>query len=95
MLTARTDELDRVLGLEIGADDYVTKPFSPRELMARINTIMRRYEISEEVKADENGILKYNEFRIDTKSFIVAKGREEITLTKSEFNIFKSLVEAS
>lgn len=95
MLTARTDELDRVLGLEIGADDYVTKPFSPRELIARINSILRRFEISEEVKADENGILKYASFTIDTKSFIVNKWKEEICLTKSEFNIFKSLVEAS
>jgi len=93
MLTARTDELDKVLGLEIGADDYITKPFSPRELIARINSILRRVENNN--ANNDTKKLNYAGFEIDIEKMTVHnEAWWEITLTKSEFNIFKSLVEA-
>jgi len=95
MLTARTDELDKVLGLEIWADDYITKPFSPRELIARINSILRRVETSNNNTNNDTKKLNYEGFEIDTEKMTVHNSKkQEITLTKSEFNIFKSLVEA-
>ncbi|MCT4617762.1 MAG: response regulator transcription factor [Candidatus Gracilibacteria bacterium] len=95
MLTARTDELDKVLGLEIGADDYITKPFSPRELIARINSILRRVENNNGNNNNDTKKLNYAGFEIDIEKMTLHNDKkEEIMLTKSEFNIFKSLVEA-
>lgn len=89
MLTARDNESAKIAGLEIWADDYITKPFSPRELLARIKTILRRSEKTEELSLD---LLSYEEFSIDLESHTISKNWEEIHLTKSEFDIFIFLV---
>jgi len=88
MLTARTSELDRVLGLEIGADDYLTKPFSIRELVARVNAILRRagdYQLQAE--ADEIGPLECGDLRIDANRRQVLRSGREVELTAREFDL--------
>ena len=83
MLTARADEIDRVVGLSVGADDYVTKPFSPRELVARINAVLRRGRVAEQSIID---VLGFNGFSIDARSRDVSvdgKPVEMSTLVRS------------
>lgn len=84
MLTARITEDDRVTGLEAGADDYLIKPFSPRELMARIRAVLRRCS-----PADEEGILTAGELRMDTLSRRAFKGDEEIRLGPTDFRLLE------
>jgi DNA-binding response OmpR family regulator len=85
MLTARSSELDRVLGLEIGADDYLTKPLSVRELVARVKAILRR----EEALADRvpESRLEIGELTVDLDRRLVTKGEQEIELTAKEFDL--------
>src|ERR1700691_985113 len=83
-LTARSDEVDRVLGLEIGGDDYMTKPFSPRELVARIKAHLRREEMEIEPQALEIG-----KFRLDGGARRVFLSERELTLTSTEFNLLE------
>ena len=83
MLTARGEEADRIVGLELGADDYVTKPFSPRELAARVRTVLRRATAAE--PADER--LVFEGFDIDASSREVHKDGEELQLTAKEFDL--------
>lgn len=90
MLTAKNSELDKVIWLEIGADDYVSKPFSPRELLARINTILRR---TFQAQKDENTLLKFEDIEIDIQKILVLKNGKEIPFTKNEFEILKKIVE--
>lgn len=82
MLTARTQETDKVAGLEIGADDYITKPFSPRELVARINAVLRRLvpEASDEV-------VEIDELRLDPVNHRVTAGNKEIELGPTEYRL--------
>jgi DNA-binding response OmpR family regulator len=88
MLTARTSELDRVLGLEIGADDYLTKPFSIRELVARVNAILRRVgDYQSQAEASESGPLEYDSLRIDADRRHVLCGGREVELTAREFDL--------
>lgn len=94
MLTARNSELDRVVWLEIWADDYISKPFSPRELLARINSILRRFSQatpSENVKKDNT--LNFKNIKIDVDKFIVYRWKREVSFTKNEFDILKKLIE--
>jgi DNA-binding response OmpR family regulator len=83
MLTARGEEADRIVGLELGADDYVTKPFSPRELAARVRTVLRRARTPEPPRA----ALTYGELVIDAASREVTKAGEPLRLTAKEFDL--------
>ncbi len=83
-LTARSDEVDRVLGLEIGGDDYMTKPFSPRELVARVKAHLRR----EEMDAEPN-LIEIAGFKLDRAARRVFQGDQELSLTSTEFNLFE------
>lgn len=88
MLTAKGEVIDRVLGLELGADDYMTKPFSPRELSARIKARLRRINTSDGSDSE----LVRGELRIDVKGFRVHVKGEEIELTPKEFELLRVLV---
>jgi two-component system phosphate regulon response regulator PhoB len=90
MLTARTDEIDRVVGFEVGADDYVTKPFSVRELVLRCRAILRRAPASPDA-ADEP--LVHDELRIDIAAHRVWVEDEELQLTATEFKLLVTLVQ--
>jgi DNA-binding response OmpR family regulator len=83
MLTARGEEADRIVGLELGADDYVTKPFSPRELAARVRTVLRR-AAPEKIRAER---LAFGELVIDARTREVTKGGVELRLTVKEFDL--------
>jgi len=86
ILTAKSDEVDKILGLEIGADDYVTKPFSPKELVARVKAVLRRYNTKSE-------IIKIGDIlEVDLNKFEVYVKKERIDLTTTEFNILKILL---
>jgi two-component system response regulator VicR len=90
MLTAKDSELDKVLGLELGADDYVTKPFSARELIARVKAHLRRQKPK---SADQDGhLLRVHELEIDLYSYTIAKLGEILDLTHREFELLVYLV---
>jgi DNA-binding response OmpR family regulator len=90
ILTSRTDEVDRVLGLEIGADDYVTKPFSPRELAARVRAVLRRTDTTAE--RGRATVLKYGPLESDSEAFHLTYCGRRITLTRPEFRLVESLM---
>lgn len=92
MLTARSDELDRVVGLSVGADDYVTKPFSPRELVARVKAMLRRPHGGE---AQANGpiLLQFSTLSVDVPRREVKRHGKHIDLTRTEFDVLRTLAE--
>ena len=87
LLTARGEEADRIVGLELGADDYVTKPFSPRELAARVRTVLRRSAPADDVHAR----LSFGDVEIDTRSREVVKAGNVVRLTAKEFDLLTFL----
>ena len=93
MLTAKSQEIDRILGLEIGADDYVSKPFSPRELQARVKAVLRRTELSS--KAKNQPIRQFGDIKVDFDGYQVFKGSDEVSLTVLEFALLKFFMENS
>jgi DNA-binding response OmpR family regulator len=87
MLTARGDETDRIVGLEIGADDYVVKPFSPKELVARVRAVLRRSRTA--VRGDE--VVRAGDVEIDTAKMRVSVGGAQVDLTPTEFQLLATL----
>lgn len=88
-LTARDDEIDRIVGLEIGGDDYVTKPFSPRELVARIKTILKR--VTPSVK-ETGRVFTRGDLEIDAQRHLCLIAAQEVALTASEFSLLEALM---
>jgi DNA-binding response OmpR family regulator len=91
MLTAQTGETDKISGLEVGADDYIAKPFSPRELLARIQSVMRRYDAIEQ--SEDTNTLSYKNIEIQLDKNTVSVDGNEVNLTKNEFDILKKVFE--
>jgi two-component system alkaline phosphatase synthesis response regulator PhoP/two-component system response regulator VicR len=91
MLSAKSDTIDKVLGLELGAEDYMTKPFDNRELLARIKVVLRRYEASDQIKNDNMEPIIYGELEIDLDTKRVLKDGNQISLTAKEFKILETL----
>jgi two-component system, OmpR family, alkaline phosphatase synthesis response regulator PhoP len=89
MLTAKGEETDRILGLEMGADDYVTKPFSPKELMSRIKAVLRRGQAT----AQESAVLSYGSLTLNSDRHTVIEGKKEISLTAKEFSLLRHLMQ--
>jgi DNA-binding response OmpR family regulator len=93
LLTAKSETDDRVLGLESGADDYVTKPFQPQELVARIHAVLRRTRVQNLAGApDETGNIKFGQFELNLATRQLLRGEETFALTTGEFAVLKTFV---
>jgi DNA-binding response OmpR family regulator len=93
MLTALGDEVDRVLGLEVGADDYVTKPFSPRELVLRVQSVLRRSaRNARDSAAADDPVLRDGDLTLDTVAHIATRGGAPLSLTSREFDLLAFLL---
>jgi two-component system alkaline phosphatase synthesis response regulator PhoP len=89
MLTARVEEMDRLIGLELGADDYITKPFSPRELEPRVRAVLRRVRGG----VHQPGLIRAGELEIDLQGHKVSRAEETIDLSRTEFNLLTLLAQ--
>ena len=90
MLTARVEEIDRLLGLELGADDYICKPFSPREVVARVKAVLRRFA-HESDNTSQNQLHSANSLVLDRERLNVSAGEQETSLTLVEFELLETL----
>jgi two-component system alkaline phosphatase synthesis response regulator PhoP len=91
-LTAKTSEVDKVKGLELGADDYITKPFGPLELLARVKAVLRRYSNVEIQDITKRGLIKVQDLEINTESRTVTKDKKQIELTFKEYEVLLFLI---
>lgn len=92
MLTARGEDVDRIVGLEMGADDYIPKPFNPRELLARIHAVLRRRPVADAPGAPSmtDEVVKFGEFQLDLGTRVLRKNGEPVLLTTGEFAVLKA-----
>lgn len=88
ILTAKVDECDVLNGFSIGADDYVTKPFSPKQVVARVNALLRRYKQLE----NDNSIIKYLDIKVDEKTYEVIADNKKVHLTPTEYKLFMCFI---
>lgn len=95
MLTALGDVADRISGLQLGADDYLTKPFSPKELEARISSVLRRFQKKETANIPSSGVIQVGRLRLDTNKRRLYLGDELVRLTGKEYNLLELLVSYS
>ena len=95
MVTARDSEIDKVVGLELGADDYVTKPYSARELIARIRAVLRRGSDTESEAAADDGLLEAGPVRMDVDRHVVHVNGEPIAMPLKEFDLLEYLLRNS
>ena len=93
MITAKTEEVDKVMGLEYGADDYISKPFGIRELMARIKAVLRRYEATADLGGSSDTVISVGDLSINVECHEVKIGDRSIDLTLKEFELLRYLVE--
>jgi len=92
MLTAKGDEVDRIVGLEIGADDYLPKPFNPRELVARINAVLRRHNTTPAGAPEEDHIqIQIGNYVLDLGTRLLSSGEDKVTLTTGQYALLKAL----
>jgi two-component system, OmpR family, phosphate regulon response regulator OmpR len=92
LLTAKGEDIDRIIGLEMGADDYLAKPFNPRELLARINAVLRRKPADQAASTPETGSVEFGPFKLDLATRILTKDGAPMTLTTGEYALLKILV---
>lgn len=92
MLTARGDDVDRIVGLELGADDYLAKPFNPRELVARIKAILRRVELTQVPSSHSDSVMNINELMLNPANRQLSCNGEVVALTATEFQLLERLM---
>ena len=93
MLSARGEEIDRVVGLEVGADDYLAKPFSPRELLARLRALVRRAQVSAPAGQSQDQDYRFDAFRVDLAARRVLKDGSDVGLSGAEFDLLRAFIE--
>ena len=91
IVSAQGEDIDRIVGLEIGADDYLPKPFNPRELLARIRAVLRRSSGKIEEKETESSRLVFNDYELDLNAHSLSRGGEKVSLTSGEFDLLAVL----
>ena len=93
MISARGEELDRIVGLEVGADDYLPKPFNPRELLARVRAVLRRSSPAETTAAAQNDAIEFGPFRFDPERRALSCDGAEIELSRAEFDLLRVFID--